>query len=118
LEHPDRVPYLLNHSSEESYPEKYFSELFEKENMDIKKYLQVGIYELDFYNFDKKIDIEIDGEQHFTDKKIIESDKRRNKYLSDNGWKIIRIRWSDYQKLNLDEKKSYIKELKEKLGFI
>ena len=26
-EHPDRVPYVLNHSSKESYPEKYFREL-------------------------------------------------------------------------------------------
>ena len=26
MENPDKVPYLLNHSSKESYPEKYFTE--------------------------------------------------------------------------------------------
>jgi len=114
-DNPDKVPYLLNHSSRESYPEKYFWEIFEKENLNIKRYLQVGLYELDFYNLDKKIDIEIDGEQHFTDKKIVESDKRRNSYLIDNGWTIIRIRWSNYQKLNFEEKNKYIEELKKKL---
>ena len=31
LEHPDKVPYVLNHSSKESYPEKYFKKIFIKE---------------------------------------------------------------------------------------
>lgn len=58
---------------------------------------------------DKKIDIEIDGDQHYTDKRIIESDKRRNKYLENIGWKIIRIGWSDYKKIiNEEDKKEYI----------
>ena len=32
-EHPDQVPYLLNHSSEISAPEQYFITLFENENI-------------------------------------------------------------------------------------
>ncbi len=115
-DNPDKVPYLLNHSSNESYPEKYFSELFEKENLNIKRYLQIGLYELDFYILDKKIDIEIDGEQHYTDKKIVESDIRRTKFLTDNGWKIFRIRWADYQRLHYTEKEKYIKEILNKIA--
>lgn len=115
-DNPDKVPYLLNHSSSESYPEKYFSELFEKENLNIKRYLQIGLYELDFYILDKKIDIEIDGEQHYTDKKIVESDIRRTKFLTDNGWKIFRIRWADYQRLHYTEKEKYIKEILNKIA--
>jgi len=30
-EHPDRVPYVLNHSSKESYPEQYFRIAFKNE---------------------------------------------------------------------------------------
>lgn len=109
---PDKVPYLLNHSRKESYPEKYFTELFKKENIDVVKYYRVGLYELDFCIPDKLIDIEIDGNQHYYDKKIIESDIRRNKILEENGWDIIRINWSEYQKLNLDDKKIFISKLK------
>lgn len=50
-----------------------------------------------------KIDLEIDGDQHHLDPRIVESDERRNAYLTGLGWKIIRIRWSDYQKL-IDKK--------------
>lgn len=112
---PDRVPYLLNHSSKESYPEKYFTELFENENIEVKKDLQIGLYELDFYIEDKKIDIEIDGEQHYCDPKILDSDKRRTKFLEERGCKIIRIRWANYKKLNFEEKTEFIKKLKEEI---
>lgn len=115
LENPDMVPYKLNHSSKESYPEKYFSELFLKENIKVERYYYVSIYELDFCVIDKKIDIEIDGEQHFVDDGIRKSDENRNKYLQNLGWTIIRIRWSDYQKLSIEEKKNYISDLKKLL---
>lgn len=111
-ENPDKVPYKLNHSSKESYPEKYFTELFKNEGIEVTKSFYIGLYELDFCILDKKIDIEIDGNQHYYDDKIVESDKRRNKFLEDNGWDIIRINWSEYQKLNFDEKNEYIINLK------
>jgi very-short-patch-repair endonuclease len=111
-ENPDKVPYKLNHSSKESYPEKYFTEVFGNEGIEVVKSFNIGIYELDFCILDKKIDIEIDGSQHYYDEKIVESDKRRNKFLEDNGWDIIRINWSDYQKLGFEYKKEYISNLK------
>jgi very-short-patch-repair endonuclease len=87
-------------SRNESYPEKYFTEVFLDKNINITKSYRIGLYELDFCILDKKIDIEVDGSQHYLDNKIIESDKRRNKYLEDLGWDIIRIKWSEYQLLN------------------
>jgi very-short-patch-repair endonuclease len=110
-ENPDKVPYKLNHSSKESYPEKYFTEVFKNEGIVVVKSFYIGLYELDFCIPDKKIDIEIDGSQHYYDEKIVESDKRRNKFLEDDGWDIIRINWSEYQKLNFFEKKEYILNL-------
>lgn len=120
MNNPDKVPYLLNHSRNESYPEKYFENIFDKEGLfdtdiGIEKSYRVGLYELDFSIPNKKIDIEIDGDQHYYDSKIVESDDRRNKYLVEQGWDIIRIKWSDYQKMNTDDKRTYINSL---IGYI
>lgn len=112
LENPDKVPYLLNHSSKESYPETYFTELFEKENVNVVKHYRIGLYQLDFCILDKKIDIEIDGNQHYTDPKIVESDIRRTSYLESKGWDVIRINWSEYNKMSLDNKSIYIDNIK------
>jgi len=111
-EHPDQVPYLLNHSSKgESFPEKYFESILSKTELKYKRYYQISIYQLDFAFINKKINLEIDGEQHYTDLKIIESNKNRNLFLENNGWKTIRIRWSDYQKLNREQKEKKISKL-------
>lgn len=113
LEHPDKVPYLLNHYSKgESYPEKYFNEILQKEkDLNYKRYFQFGIYQMDFCIIDKKIDLEIDGGQHYDDKRIIESDKNRDEFMKNNGWKTIRINWRKYQKFNSNEKISFIENL-------
>lgn len=112
MENPDKVPYLLNHSSKESYPERYFTILFKKEKIEVEKFFRIGLYELDFCILDKKIDIEIDGYQHYSDPKIIESDIKRNEYLEKDGWDIIRINWTVYKKMTFEEKSNYINELK------
>jgi len=109
---PDKIPYRVYHSSKESYPEKYFSEVFEKEGMIFFREYHVKNYSLDFAIPTKKIDIEIDGDQHYRDERVIESDRKRNEYLQSMDWKIIRIKWSDYQKLNNEEKTKYIQDLK------
>lgn len=40
-EHPDKVPYLLNHSSKMSYPEKYFMDLFKNEDIPLSYHKQI-----------------------------------------------------------------------------
>lgn len=47
-EHPDKVPFKLNHSSKESYPEKYFRTWLKKENLFEKQEFQIDRYTLDF----------------------------------------------------------------------
>jgi len=112
-ENPDKVPYRMYHyAKHKPYTETYFIDLFQKENIDLKFHLDVGIYELDFYNKDAMLCVEIDGNQHYYDKKIIESDIRRTKHLESLGWKVVRIRWSEYQKKTFDEKKQVIEYLK------
>lgn len=112
-EHPDQVPYLLNHSSKISYPEQYFINAFKNESIDLIYHFRVGRYQLDFSNESKKLYIEIDGEQHFTNDKIFNSDINRNNFLSSLGWKGLRIRWSKYQSLSKEDQKFIIFEIKQ-----
>ena len=116
-ENPDKVPYLLNHHSKgDSYPEKYFKEVLNNEKIEYKQnYYQIG-YFLDFAWPKKKLYLEIDGEQHYVDKRIVEHDKIRTENLKNEGWICIeRIRWSEYQKLNETEKKNYLEKIFTKL---
>ena len=117
MEHPEKVPYVLNHHSKgDSYPEQYFKTLFENEQIEYKQnYYQNG-YFLDFAWPEQKKYIEIDGEQHYVDPRIVKHDKKRTKKLNDAGWVCIkRIRWSEYQKLDILEKQKLILEIKELL---
>ena len=116
IENPDMVPYKRNHPSKESYPEKYFTKLFQQEGIKLVKQFSVHSYHLDFCDPDKKIDIEIDGDQHYLDPKIVEHDKIRNKFLEDNGWTLFRIRWSDYKKMTDQEKEQIVQKIKELLN--
>lgn len=104
-EHPELVPYKLHHSSKESYPEKYFNELFAKENITgFERDYYVDGYFLDYAFVDKKIDFEVDGSQHYVDPKIVEHDKVRTKHLESLGWKTFRIDWRAWQKMNDSQK--------------
>lgn len=114
-ENPDKVPYKLNHYSHgRSYPEEYWKGILDSNGIAYVEQHQIGPYQLDFAILDSKIDFEIDGEQHHLDERIVASDKRRNKYLEDLGWTIIRVRWSVYKKLA--DKQSYVKEMLYKLN--
>ena len=104
------VPYKRNHSSKVSYPEKYFMEVFKE--LPVKYNYQVGLYQLDFAIPEKKIYVEIDGEQHYVDKRIIKHDKERTEKLNALGWNCLRrVRWSEFQKLSQNEKANYCDEL-------
>ena len=119
-DNPSKVPYILNHSSKESFPERYFKEIFMKEGFpQFIRNKHVLTYFLDFAFEDKMAFIEIDGEQHYTDKRIIEHDRKRYDELSKTKWKCIaRIRWSKYQKLTEDQRKKFISGVKQKLESI
>lgn len=107
---PDKVPYLLNHYSKGmSYPEKYFKSILDKNNINYIFQYQEGLYSLDFKI--NNIDLEIDGDQHYLDKRIVEHDIIRNEVLKSKGYKIIRIKWSDYKKLFKPESEFFISDL-------
>ena len=109
-EHPDKIPFKLNHSSKKSYPEQHFEELFKNENIPLFYHKQVDRYELDFYNENLMKYVEIDGEQHYSEY-MIKHDNERTEYLKQKGWEGIRIRWSEYKKMTNKEKENKIKEI-------
>lgn len=117
-ENPDKVPYKLNHYSQgRSYAEEYWKDVLDTNEISYVEQYQIGPYQLDFAFPDLMIDLEIDGDQHHLDKRVVESDKRRNLYLEERGWKIIRVKWSEYKKLT--NKKEYVNmilnEIKDRL---
>lgn len=82
-----------NRRGEQSYPEKYFTDLFNKEN--ISGYIperKVGKWFIDFAFEDKKIAVEIDGRQH-KDEDRKKSDNEKDEFLRNLGWSVIRIDW-------------------------
>lgn len=90
-ENPDKVPYLINHSSKESYPEKIFRNALESSGITgwVQSY-QNGIYEYDFAFPSIKLDIEIDGGTHNLDK-VKKIDTRRDEWTTSNGWTVYRF---------------------------
>lgn len=107
---PGKIPYLLNHSSKESYPERLFREKLERENIIgwIQEY-PILRYSLDFAFLDKMINVEIDGGSHKLSE-ITKKDTTRDKTLTDLGWKVIRLRAEDI-KINVDKEWLKVKSL-------
>ncbi len=113
-DHPDKVPYVLNHYSKgESYPEQYWRNVLTNAGVSFEQEKRLSIYRLDFaIGF---TNLEIDGEQHYVDPRIVESNRRRDAELTARGWKVIRIRWSTYQKLSSVERRHYVQEILDKI---
>lgn len=90
-ENPDKVPYKLNHSSKMSYPEKIFYNALVSSKLSGWEYnYQNSIYSYDFAFVKEKIDIEIDGGTHLTDK-VKQIDKRRDEFSRQQGWTVVRF---------------------------
>ena len=95
-----------------SFAEQYFDTCFPN----LKQNYHVDRYFLDLANPEKKLYIEIDGEQHYNDQKVVEHDKIRTERLEELGWKCLRrIRWSEYKKLSKEEQESLITELQKQI---
>lgn len=96
-----------------SYPERFFIDVLKTNGLFDKYHIEqkfcIGKYFFDFAIIDLKLDIEIDGQQHFRDDDSINHDKIRNEYLIEKGWKIYRIAWIQ---MNANPKREIDKFLK------
>ena len=87
-----------------SYAEQYFDDCFPE----AEKNYHVNRFFLDLAWSDRKVYLEVDGEQHYT-KEGLERDKERDTILENEGWTLIsRVRWSEFQKLSQEEKEDFI----------
>lgn len=95
-----------HHMLKNSYAEDFFIKVIHNE-FDNKNYIKeyrIGKYSIDFAWPDLNLAIEIDGSQHeYPERK--RSDKLKDQFLKENGWKVLRIKWKDIFK----NTKKYIK---------
>ena len=90
-ENPNKVPYLINHSSHKSWPEEVFETALKTSKIiGWEPRFRNGIYQYDIAFPIEKIDVEIDGGTHLTEK-VIKIDKRRDAWSKSQGWKVIRF---------------------------
>jgi very-short-patch-repair endonuclease len=97
-----------------SYPEQFFIKVIENEFLDknYKREHPFGIYSLDFAWLHKKKVIEIDGEQHERFEEYKNRDIRKDRFLKENDWNILRIKWKDM----FNDPKKYIRLSLEFIG--
>lgn len=97
-EHPDKVPYIINHSSKKSWPEEVFEKALTSEKIVGWEYkYRNGIYEYDFAFPNIKLDVEIDGGTHKTEK-VKKIDERRDNFSRANGWTVVRFEAEEVKK--------------------
>jgi very-short-patch-repair endonuclease len=97
-QHPEKTAWSRRWKHEKSWPEKIFEDELNRQNITGWVYnYQSGIYEYDFGFLDLKIDVEIDGEWHNTDKQR-QKDSLRDEYTLNNGWIVIRFTAKDVNK--------------------
>lgn len=95
---PDKVPYLLNHSSKKSYPEQVFENALIASGITGWVYnYQHGLYSYDFAFPEFKVDVEIDGGTHLNEK-VKKIDERRDAFSLSRGWVVIRFTAKEVKK--------------------
>lgn len=101
-----------------SFPERFLSEVLRNngiyDRFCIAEKLPVGKYFLDFAIIELKLDIEVDGEQHFRTENAIRHDKKRDEFTKSLGWKVYRICWKNFvnnTKQEIDELINYINDV-------
>lgn len=100
-------------NNEPSYPERWFMNVLKNEfglekDKDYKMELPFHKFSLDFAWPDKKICIEIDGEQHERFQEQKDRDIEKDKLLKEEGWKELRKSWKDI----FNSPRSFIEEVK------
>ena len=96
-----------------SYPEEWMIKVLKNEfnlelDSDYKREFPFHKYSLDFAFPNKKLCIEIDGEQHHKFKEQMERDIQKDKLLKDEGWSELREDWKSI----FNNPKEFIKKLK------
>ena len=92
-----------------SYPQQFFIEVLKQNNISYQKEKHVGKYFLDFViqTPKGKVDLQIDGKQHWMIQTQMMSDKIRDEYIASQGYIVYRIKWNQ---INTEKGKQQIEE--------
>lgn len=105
--------WFIQGRNKRSFAENYFYDIFNSFNNAPENNFKVDRFWLDFAWVDKKIYVEIDGEQHYINNELVQRDKDRECILKNLGWVCIkRIRWSTYKKKDFLYKQKIINNIK------
>lgn len=104
-------------NNEPSYPEQWFMKVLKNEfglekDKDYKMEFPFHKFSLDFAWPDKKLCIEIDGEQHERFQEQKERDIEKDQLLEEEGWTELRKSWKEIFK----EPKTFIEEVRNIIG--
>lgn len=108
-----RAGHWIRRVAEPSRPEQFLVEVLKnelqmEEGKDYKREVYFNGFFLDFVWEEKKLVIEMDGEQHQTLKEQVERDKRKDALLKAEGYKEMRIPWKEC----FHEPKAWIEKIK------
>ncbi len=90
-----RAQYLRKNATKEE--NKLWYQFLKTYPLPFKRQYQIGSYIVDFYCFQAKLIVELDGSQH-CEAEAMEYDKKRTQYLSNQGFLVIRISNLDVQR--------------------
>ena len=117
--HAEDRAYTWSHrTTEPSYPEQFLIKVLKNEfnlecGVDYFREVPFHGYFLDFCFTERKIVIEMDGEQHTRFSDQVERDKRKDALLKDEGYTELRIPWKDC----FNNPKEWIGKVANLLGF-
>lgn len=112
--HPDEHPWKRNNKFK-SIPCKHLKEILKKDYSFVEEYTDIRWkhnYSIDIAFLDKKLGIEVNGNQHYNDNGDLNNYyQKRHDYLTSEGWTLIELHYANCFK---DEK---ILELKNAIDF-
>ena len=103
IRHQNGLAHTLGHNrnrQEPSYPEKWWRTVLDNELQDQNFVAEFRFhrYSIDFAWPEKKIALEIDGDQHRRFESQKASDLRKDTVLKDHGWIVFRVPWKECMK--------------------
>ncbi len=82
---------LRNNMTEPERKLWYYLRKKQLNGVKFRRQCSIGKYIVDFYSFEKKLVIEIDGDSHFETPEAIKYNKKRTDFLKEQEMKIVRF---------------------------
>lgn len=105
----DKESFSRNHSSRESYAERFVRRFLRLRGITFEQQSRVRKYKLDFLVGD--INLEVDGYTHRSYQSVIDKDRVRDAFLAELGLRVVRLDWTAFQKMDRMARKMYMGQI-------